>query len=350
MKAGAFPTRMQSDENVLRQSLFFDFMLKRIRRFNEALAVIQSDFPEVLYPADDAIRAGLESSRCDVMLLLYNEGEENPLEEIWVEVFTPQGILDAWSIFLTPPLAGEAPPVFTLEDMEFARTQPEGYVDARMYEWDISGDEGVGQILSILVNAPTNYLDADTVYYALDEALSRIDPVLASRYTLTWEHDVLPAYGRVLLAHMRLSLQAYEAANREEYLRARARADKFWIENVLPLKTHIDATRIVEIPSYILDGERAAERREDQQLLAEDQKGQFSSIVPIESLLRTYDPDSDPISREIANSPRIQELVHELIPWEAKYPELKVQEALKWIERHRTIDDVPHKRARELKP
>lgn len=325
-------------------------MRRTKHRFHEALAVIQNDFPEVLYPAEHAIQAGLEGSRCDVMLLFYDEADSDPFEEVWVEVFTPQGVLDAWSIFLTPPLAGEVPPAFSLDEMEFALAQHEGYVEARVDEWESHEDEGVGRMLSILVNAPSNYLDAETVFYAIDEALARIDPVAASRYELTWEHDIVPEYGMALLSHMHLSMGVYEATNREDYLRARARADHFWIQQVLPLKTYIDGTRLVEIPDYIQEAERAAAEREDQQLFAEDWQEQIAAIPPIESLLQAHAPEADPISQEIANSPGLKKLIDDLAPWEEKYPELKVQEALKWINKHRTAEGAARTDAIESAP
>lgn len=303
-----------------------------------SLGIVHGGAAQVFWPPAEALAAGFENSQCQLKLCLCDPFDDEAADILDVDIYTPQGVLDEWSVFLSPPVTPDLRPPFTLDEMERVRMSTPGTVSAKLVSLDPMDAMELGmepeRSLQILVNE--GYLDTAVILAAISQALEIVDPDLARRYPMTWEHEIPEGYGDALLTHFRLQNSIYEASSRQAYVEARAVADAFWRDFLLPLEADVQHSRLLQVPEYVIEAQERACYQEDQELFGDNPFGASLPALSIASRSMDPDPVEEEIHRTTADSPGLYDLISSLKHWQIVYPELNVLRALEWLDRYRS--------------
>ena len=314
-----------------------DFTAIHTTRIEEALAVVHCDPLYPYLPVSKAGALGIPAGEERAAIYVFRARETTSHLTLALGVHTPVSVRNAWRDFLTPPLAAQHHPVFTLDEARHVGDADgiiSNAVDSLAYRARGKEDSDwmrYDACLDILMNVP--WVSHEAIFKAATAACG-IYPGLLARYTLVPEFVPAPGYALAIADHQAEVIRSDETFDRQVYLEARAKADTIWRDRILPLLTLMDESRTMVRPNYLREQDEIEEMDDavltgELPLPAEEYaRAQTEDALPDFELTRRhaemYSAISDPYALAIE--------ISRLAGHARQDPLLPVESALRWLE------------------
>jgi hypothetical protein len=286
-------------------------------RNDESFVILRDPDDAHHWPLIDAGADGVYARSFMGESFVFDAGMTEAADSFWVHIQTPADVLACWQAFLSPPVILDRAPFFDLHDLDAASDAGSLAVVARLVE-EPGSDK---RTLRVLTSA--RHLDPETIIDTLEMAIAATMLELAHSHRVAWPFAPPIGYGHALAQHYRLRQDALQAPTREIHRANRAKADIWWLHNVLPLMAAADSTRLIEADPERSIMREAAMEQEDTRCTSEPYR---PLPAPELSSVRVRAREAAPI----APTPDVLAYLESLRGHAERFRDLSLDEALQW--------------------